>query len=374
MSNKLSNELKHACILAVDDELPNIKLLERMLVAKGFAHVLTAQDPRQVLALVQENDIDIILLDINMPYMDGYQVMEQLQAEIPLDGLPPILVLTAQHSQDFRQRALDSGARDYVTKPFDADELFSRVKNLLEVHQANKYMTQENAILDERVRQRTEELQTAHELLHESRLQVVRRLGRAAEYRDNETGLHIIRMSKMAALIAKAVGMSDDECDLLLNAAPMHDIGKIGIPDHILLKPGKFEPDEWEIMKTHAQIGADILSGDDMPLLNMASDIALTHHEKWDGSGYPNGLKGEDIPLVGRITALADVFDALTSVRPYKKAWTVEDSVALIKDESGKHFEPVLVEHFLDILDAIVDIKTEFAEPDSANAKLSALS
>ena len=368
MSSKASGELKTACILAVDDELPNVKLLERMLAAKGFEYVLSTQDPRAVLGMVKANDIDLILLDINMPHMDGYQVMEQLGAEIAGEELPPILVLTAQHSQDFRQRALDAGARDYVTKPFNADELFSRVKNLLEVHQANKYITKENAILDERVRQRTAELEAAHQQLHESRLQVVRRLGRAAEFRDNETGLHIIRMSKMAALIAKAAGMSDEDCDLLLNAAPMHDIGKIGIPDHILLKPGNFEPDEWEIMKTHAQIGADILSGDDMPLLNMASDIALTHHEHWDGKGYPNGLKGEEIPLVGRITALADVFDALTSVRPYKKAWSVEDSVALVKSESGKQFEPVLVEHFLSILDSIVTIKQQYAEPDSEAA------
>ncbi len=365
MSSKISNEMKSACVLAVDDELPNVKLLERMLSAKGFEHILSTQDPRQVLSLVRDNDVDLILLDINMPHMDGYEVMAQLKSEIP-EGVPPILVLTAQHAQDFRQRALDSGARDYVTKPFDADELFSRVKNLLEVHQANKYMSQQNAILDERVRQRTEELELAHEQLHESRLQVVRRLGRAAEYRDNETGLHIIRMSKMAALIAKQAGMSDEECDLLLNAAPMHDIGKIGIPDYVLLKPGKLDPDEWKIMKTHAQIGADILAGDDMPLLNMASGIALTHHEKWDGSGYPNGLKGEEIPLVGRITALADVFDALTSERPYKKAWSVEDSVALIKSESGKQFEPALVEHFLTILNSIVGIKDQYAEPGVA--------
>ncbi|MDH3342114.1 MAG: response regulator [Gammaproteobacteria bacterium] len=364
MSNNLTDELKTACILVVDDELPNVKLLERMLSVKGFGHVLSTQDPRRVLDLVEVNDVDLILLDINMPHMDGYQVMAQLKSEATKE-LPPILVLTAQHAQDFRQRALDSGARDYVTKPFDADELFSRVKNLLEVHQANKYMSQQNKILDERVHQRTEALEQAHEQLHNSRLQVVRRLGRAAEYRDNETGLHIIRMSKMAALIAKQAGMSDEECDLLLNAAPMHDIGKIGIPDHILLKPGRFDPDEWEIMKTHAQIGADILAGDDSPLLNMASNIALTHHEKWDGSGYPNGLKGEDIPLVGRITALADVFDALTSVRLYKKAWSVEDAVALIKEESGKHFDPALVEYFLLILDSMVEIKDQYAEPDS---------
>ena len=365
MSNNISDELRSACILVVDDEPVNVKLLERMLVARNFNNVLSTQDPRLVLNLVQENDVDLILLDINMPHMDGYQVMEQLQSEIS-GQLPPILVLTAQHAQDFRQRALDNGARDYVTKPFDSEELFSRVKNLLEVHQANKFMSQQNVVLDERVQQRTQELEKAHHLLHESRLQVVRRLGRAAEYRDNETGLHIIRMSKMAALIAKAAGMSDEECDLLLNAAPMHDIGKIGIPDNILLKPGKFEPEEWEVMKTHAQIGADILSGDDSPLLNMASVIALTHHEKWDGSGYPNGLKAEAIPLVGRVTALADVFDALTSERPYKKAWTVEDSVALIKKESGKQFDPALVEHFISILDSIIEIKDEYAEPDAA--------
>ena len=365
MSNKISDELKASCILVVDDEPANVKLLERMLIARSFNNVLSTQDPRLVLGLMQENDIDLILLDINMPHMDGYQVMEQLQSEIS-ESLPPILVLTAQHSQDFRQRALDNGARDYVTKPFDSDELFSRVKNLLEVHQANKYMTQQNVLLDERVQQRTHDLELAHQKLHDSRLQVVRRLGRAAEYRDNETGLHIIRMSKMAALIAKAAGMSEEECDLLLNAAPMHDIGKIGIPDNILLKPGKFEPEEWEVMKTHAQIGADILAGDDSPLLNMASVIALTHHEKWDGSGYPNGLKGEGIPLVGRITALADVFDALTSVRPYKKAWSVEESVSWIKEQSGKHFDPALVERFISILDAIVEIKEAYAEPDAA--------
>ena len=365
MTNSMSKELKSACILIVDDEAANVKLLERMLTGKGFNHVLTTQDPRKVLPIVQGSDVDLILLDINMPHMDGYQVMEQLQAECS-KTVPPILVLTAQHAQDFRQRALDDGARDYVTKPFDANELLSRVRNLLEVHQANKYMAQENAILDERVRKRTMELEKARNLLRDSQLQVVRRLGRAAEYRDNETGLHIIRMSKMAAMIGKAAGMSDEDCELLLNAAPMHDIGKIGIPDTILLKPGKFEPDEWEIMKTHAQIGADILSGDDSPLLNMASEIALTHHEKWDGSGYPNGLKGEDIPLVGRITALADVFDALTSERPYKKAWPVEEAVALIKSESGKHFDPALVEHFLHILNSLMEIRDQYAEPEVA--------
>ena len=194
---------------------------------------------------------------------------------------------------------------------------------------------------------------------------MVWRLGRAAEYRDNETGLHIIRMSQMAAVLARAYGMDEGPADLLLVASPMHDIGKLGIPDNILLKPGKLDAEEWEIMKTHAQIGADILSGGSSDLMIMAHDIALTHHEKWDGSGYPNGLKGEDIPLVGRINAVADVFDALTSERPYKKAWSVEKALELIDSEKGKHFEPRLVELLHEKLPRILSIKQKYGEPES---------
>lgn len=356
---------KRANILLVDDEEANLKLLTRILQSAGYQNIVATRDARQTLPLLQEHHSDLILLDLNMPHMNGYEVMDQLRTQIDPERQPPILVLTAQNMQDFRQRALDSGARDYVTKPFDIQELLSRVRNLLDVHCAQKFMRNQNHILEEMVETRTRALQDAHQKLRESRLQVVRRLGRAAEYRDNETGLHIIRMSKIAALLGQAAGMDDDSANLLLNASPMHDIGKIGIPDHILLKPGKFEPEEWEIMKTHAQIGADILAEDDSDLLRMAREIALTHHEKWDGSGYPNGLRGEAIPLVGRITALADVFDALTSVRPYKKAWSVEDAVSLIQSESGKHFDPSLVEHFLRQLPEILDIRDKYAEPDT---------
>jgi len=355
--DEINLEPELASILVVDDEGANIRLLQKILEMAGYRNIVCTQNPLQVLELYQEHNSDLILLDLDMPELDGYGVMDQLNA-LTNGKLPTILVLTAQHMQSYRQRALDNGARDYVTKPFDAKELLSRVRNLLEVHMANKYMKYQNEILEQKIQQRTQEI-------HNTRLQIVRRLGRAAEYRDEETGLHIIRMSKMAVVIAQAAGMDDERCDLLLNAAPMHDIGKIGIPDHILLKPGKFETEEWEIMKTHAQIGADILAGDDSELMCMAHDIALSHHEKWNGKGYPNGFAGEAIPLVGRVTALADVFDALTSRRPYKEPWTVERSLELIKSESGQHFDPRLVDIFVEKLPEIVAIKEKYAEPEA---------
>lgn len=356
--DELNADPKKSSILVVDDELANIRLLEKILATKGFRNVTCTQDPTEVLSLFQQHNSDLILLDLDMPVLDGYGVLDELNV-LTGNNPPPILVLTAQHMQEYRQRALDSGAKDYVTKPFDANELLSRVRNLLEVRIAHNFMQHQNEILEQKVQERTK-------AIHDTRLQVVRRLGRAAEYRDNETGLHIIRMSKMAVVIARAAGMDEEQCDLLLNAAPMHDIGKIGIPDNILLKPGKFESDEWAIMQTHAQIGADILSGDDSELMIMAHDIALSHHEKWNGKGYPNALEGEAIPLTGRITAVADVFDALTSVRPYKKEWSIEKAVDLIKEESGQHFDPRLVELFLQELPVIIAIREKHAEPEAA--------
>lgn len=353
---EINTDSKQAKILVVDDEFANVRLIEKLLQMKGYQNVVCTMEPLQALSLYKEHNFDLILLDLDMPKLDGYGVMEQLK-EYTDGKLPPVLVLTAQHMQEYRQRALDNGALDYVTKPFNAEELASRVNNLLQVQMAQKYMRYQNKILEQKVRERTE-------IIHDTRLQVVRRLGRAAEYRDNETGLHTIRMSKMAMVIGQAAGMDEQQCDLLLNAAPMHDVGKIGIPDHILLKPGKLDADEWAIMQTHAQIGADILSGDDSDLMIMAYDIAISHHEKWNGKGYPHGLKGENIPLTGRITAIADVFDALTSERPYKEAWPVEKAVALIKAESGEHFDPELVEHFLANLDVLIVIKEKYAEPE----------
>jgi len=353
-----TNLHKNACILIIDDEPTNLKLLDKMLGGQGYHDLVLVKDSRKALETYQESRPDLILLDINMPHLDGYQVIDQLMTlNDPL--LPPIVILTAQHGKEHLLRALNAGARDFITKPFDRNELIMRVRNLLEAQLAHHILHDQKAVLEELVRERTEEIQ-------ETRLQVVQRLGMAAEYRDEETGNHIMRMSHMSELLARKIGWNEDDCELILLASPMHDIGKIGIPDNILLKPGKFEADEWEIMKTHAVIGGKLLDGDDSDLMNMAKEIALSHHEKWDGSGYPNGLAGEAIPQSGRIAALADVFDALTSERPYKKAWTVEAAIELIKENSGKHFDPELVEVFLEQLPSILLIHERFSEPDDA--------
>lgn len=347
---------KNERIFIVDDEPVNLKLLDKILHSQGYTNLVKVQDPREVLEHYQEQSADLILLDINMPHLDGYQVMEQLKAlNDPL--MPPIVILTAQHGKDYMLKALAAGARDFITKPFDRNELLMRVRNLLDVQLAHRLVHDQKRVLEEMVHKRTEELRR-------TQLQVVQRLGKAAEYRDEETGNHILRMSNISFLLAQGIGLSESECDLILNASPMHDIGKIGIPDNILLKPGKFEPQEWEIMKSHATIGAELLANDDSELMRMAYKIAFTHHEKWDGSGYPNGLTGEEIPLAGRIAALADVFDALTSKRLYKDAWTVESAVELIKENSGKQFDPELVEVFLQELPSILKVRERFAEPE----------
>lgn len=350
--------LLDAKVLIVDDQEANIRLLERMLRASGYENLHTTTDPRTVSGLHSEHDFDLILLDINMPHMNGFQVIEQLSAQAPGDYLP-ILVLTAQTDNDTRLKALELGARDFLTKPFDRMEVLTRIRNMVEVRMLHNQILDHNRNLELVVRARTEELE-------DTRMEIIRRLGRAAEYRDNETGFHIIRMSKYSEVIGRAFGMSDADADNLLNASPMHDIGKIGIPDQILLKPGQLTADEWEIMKTHAAIGAEILSGHDSPLMETARIIALTHHERWDGSGYPQGLAGEDIPLEGRIVALSDVFDALTTERPYKKAWEVNEALAYIEENKGAHFDPQLVTVFMDMLPQILYIRAEYEEPETS--------
>jgi putative two-component system response regulator len=346
-------------ILIVDDEPANLKLLNLVLRSKGYTNLQLVNDAREVVGAYQADRPDLILLDINMPHLDGYQVMAQLQAlNDPL--LPPIVILTAQYGKEFLLRALEAGARDFVPKPFDVIELMMRVRNLLDAQLAHRLLHDQSKMLENLVQARTEELQR-------TRLQVVQRLGKAAEYRDEETGNHILRMSYISALLARTMGWSEADCALILHASPMHDIGKIGIPDAILLKANTFEPPEWAIMKTHVTIGAQLLDGDDSDLMRMARDIALTHHEKWDGSGYPSGLAGQAIPQAGRIAALADVFDALTSSRPYKQAWPIERAVNHIKASSGQHFDPALVEVFLQVLPEILEICERYKEVPSAS-------
>ena len=348
---------KNACIFLVDDEPANLKLLTKMLASRQYEHLVPLQDARQVIDAYRANRPDLILLDINMPHLDGYQVMAQLQALAdPL--LPPIVILTAQHGRDTLLKALAAGARDFIGKPFDMAELMMRVNNLLDAHLAHRMLHDQKGMLEEMVRQRTEEL-------NQTRLQVVRRLGRAAEYRDNETGYHILRMSKYSALLAHRLGWDKAACDLMLNASPMHDIGKIGIPDAVLLKPGRLDENEMAIIRMHPEIGASLLAGDRSELLCLAQTIALTHHEKWDGSGYPAGLAGGDIPEAGRIVAVADVFDALSSSRSYKRAWSVDEAVAYVIDSSGSHFDPDVVRCFQEHLPEILAIGNEHREPQA---------
>ncbi len=355
---KTMNRLRAAKILIVDDQAPNVILLAKMLAAEGYQNVVSVTDSRQVADLYLQHRFDLVLLDLNMPYLTGFDVMQQLRELEPDGSYIPILVLTAQPDMQTRLRALESGARDFLSKPFDRLEVLTRIRNMLEVRMMHNQIRDQNRVLEEKVQERTRELA-------DTRFEIIRRLGRAAEYRDNETGLHIIRMSKYSQLLGRAAGMDKAQCELLLNASPMHDIGKIGIPDHILLKPGKLDADEWAVMKTHPEIGAKILSGHASELMEMACEIALTHHEKWDGSGYPKGLRGEDIPLSGRVVALCDVFDALTTARPYKLAWPVEKAIAYIHENSGKHFDPALTQLCPDVLPAILEVRAQYAEPDS---------
>ena len=365
---KLIEDLHAATILMVGQNHSNVATIKQLLHSKGFQTIHATDDPFSVVGYFENEDIDLIVLDIQLQGLDGFGVMKSLKESAIINGIeddiPPILVLTEINDQSLRRRALTEGANDYILFPFDVREFLARVSNLLEIWQAKKIIQHQNEILEYEVNKRTEELEFAQKDLHHSRLEIVWRLGRAAEYRDNETGLHIIRMSKIAALLGQASGMNEDEVDLVLNASPMHDIGKLGIPDSILLKPGKLDQYEWEIMKTHAQIGADILGGSKSPLLEVAHGIALMHHEKWDGSGYPNQLKGEEISMAARLSTVADVFDALTSVRPYKKAWSVEDTMDYFYHESGKQFDPSIVKYLDEELPIVLDIKEEYSEPE----------
>lgn len=336
-------ELTKARILLVDDEAHNLSLLEAILGAAGFTHLHGTTDSRQVLPLFLEYCPDLLVLDLNMPHLDGFAVMRQLAPRIPQGAYFPILVITAEITPEAKHEALQEGAKDFLTKPIDTTEVLLRIRNLLTTRHLLSRLQSFNQGLEERVHRRTAELEQAQ-------LEILERLALAAEYRDDETGEHTWRVGRLSALLAEHLGWSPGQVDLLRRAAPLHDVGKIGIPDKVLLKMGKFTPEDWEEMKQHVTIGAKILSGSRNPLLQMAEVIALTHHERWDGTGYMK-LKKEEIPLVGRIVTIADVFDALTHKRPYKDAWPIERARDEIAGKAEQQFDPQIVEAFLNLLD-----------------------
>lgn len=320
-------------LLLVDDEPVNLQVLKQIL--QQDYRLLFARDGEKALSLAENEQPQLILLDIMMPGITGLETCQRLKENARTQHIPVIFVTALADTRD-ETEGFKVGCVDYITKPVSPPIVLARVKSQLSL--------------------------VSIDSLRETRLQVIHRLGRAAEYKDNETGLHVIRMSHYAKEIALAAGMHETDADELLNAAPMHDIGKIGIPDFILQKPGKLTADEWEVMKTHTSIGATIIGEDDSNLLKVARTIALCHHEKWDGSGYPNGTAGEAIPIEARIVSLADVFDALTSVRPYKKAWTIEEAKNYIEQESGKHFDPDLVRAFIIALPKIITIRAQLLD------------
>jgi putative two-component system response regulator len=346
-------DLNNSRILLVDDEIMNLEIIQELLEDAGYNNIIATSDPENAVDIYKKNVLDLVLLDINMPMMTGFEVMAQFN-EVYYPLPPPILILTAQGDKKTLLKALNSGARDFLRKPFDFEEIILRVRNLLEMHLAHKEILDHTETLEKVVNDRTK-------ALLESQKEIIERLGFAAEYKDTETSAHTIRVGHYAQTLAIALGLNQKESEQLLLAAPMHDIGKIGIPDKILLKKGKLDKEEWGIMKKHTQIGYDIMQNSKCTLLKNAGIIALTHHEKWDGSGYPFAIKGTDIHLFGRITAIADVFDALMMKRPYKEAWPLDKVLQLLNNESGKHFDPEIVHVFNKVLDDILMIREKYS-------------
>jgi len=331
--------LKDMHILAVDDEAANLLLLQQILELEGYRRVTTTTDPTKVAAMFRAQRPDLVLLDLHMPRINGLQLMDQLRGGDVDAHDVPFLVLTGDVTDETRRRALAAGARDFLIKPLDRVDLVLRVRNLLEVKDLQDRLRRHNARLEAEVAARTRDLDLA-------RAEVLERLALAAEYRDDDTQEHAWRIGRHASLLARGLGLSDRDVQLLGRAALLHDIGKIGISDVILLKPGALTFEEFELVKTHTTVGAEILGGSSSPTMRLAATVALTHHERWDGRGYPSGLKADEIHLAGRIVAVADVFDALSFERPYKPAWPVEEAVAEIVNQSGHQFDPDVVDVF----------------------------
>ncbi|MEQ1661708.1 MAG: HD domain-containing phosphohydrolase [Thiobacillus sp.] len=344
-----------ARVMIVDDRSTARSLLEGLArTLEPGIQVVSFADPQEALADMQLAVPDIIITDYRMPSMDGIEFTRRIRADRRLTDIP-IIIVTVVDDRQIRYQALENGATDFLTRPIDPQECRARCINLLALRRSQKAITDRAQWLEDQVMQATREVRTRER-------ETLMKLAKAGEYRDQETGNHIIRMSKYSRLIAEELKLTAMECDEIEASAPMHDIGKIGIPDHILLKPGPHTPEEQAIMRTHPVLGHEILAGSPSRYLQMGAVIALSHHERWDGTGYPQGLAGEAIPLPARIVAIGDVFDALTSVRPYKKAWSFQEALALIKAESGKHFDPACVLAFEKRIDAVAAIMQELGD------------
>ncbi len=367
----------HQTIMIVDDEPINIKVAEKFLTLEGYSQFVTTTNPKEAVRLAIEKQPSILLLDIMMPEISGLDILREIRADEQMFDLP-VIILTATTDQTTKHEALQLGASDFLLKPVDATELSTRVRNCLAAKAYHDHLRKYATHLEQEVSLRTRDIEQAH-------AELLICLARAAEYRDDDTGNHVRRVGRYAEIIARHLDLDEAFIQVLAQAAPLHDIGKIGIPDAILHKPGKLEPEEMELMRkhcgygkrivtiqinddemqsfrTHADIGAKILQSECSPVLKMASRIALTHHEYWDGTGYPLGLAGEDIPLEGRITAVADVFDALSTKRPYKDAFPYNKCVEIMTGERGTHFEPRLIDAFLSCRSQIIKIQCDLAE------------
>ena len=342
-------------VLLCDDELMNRKVASKILKKEGFS-VVEATNGREAIEILKELRVELILMDLMMPVMDGYEATKIIKEDEELKTIP-LIIISALSDKEAIAKGLSLGANDYLTKPFDLIDFRLRIKNAIQIGAYQNMLKDNKEVLESKVRIRTKELQAVYNELKESEKDIISILGKTAEYRDNETSAHTLRVGAMSAFIAKKLSWSDEDCELMRLAAPMHDMGKVGIADNILLKPGKLNYDEFEIMKTHATIGHTILSQKTTPLLKLAAQIALSHHEKHDGSGYPNKLSADEIPLCGAIVAVVDVFDALLSERPYKKAFSLEKTVAILKSDSGTHFKPQIVDIFIENLDEIVALR-----------------
>ncbi len=334
-----------ATVLIVDDQSTSRNILEELVSAIDEPNSVHAfASATEALSWAADNSPDLVLTDYKMPVMDGIKFTQRLRL---INPDVPIVMITATEDRAIRYQALEAGATDFLIKPVDHAECRARCRNLLALHQHRQFIEDRAKWLEKRIAEATNEIQSREK-------ETLLRLAKAGEYRDEGTGNHVLRMAKYAGLIARTLGLPQAECETIEIAAPMHDIGKIGMPDAILRMPGKLDPDEWRIMQTHALVGYEILKDSPSKYLHTGAIIALGHHEKYDGTGYPEGLRNEEIPLAARIVAVADVFDALVTERPYKHMWSVEEVRSYLKDQRGKHFDPLCLDAFLSRMDEVL--------------------